>query len=348
MKIIPSGSVDVVFADPPYRLSRGGVTVKSGKLASVDKGAWDRSMGSVRTHLSAYLCGHTTCRGRGTVTHQSESAHQTSHWTVLCRMMQLDFREYSFHALRWISLWTMRQTPPGGIMYVVANPLEKNAGWPGEEEAAVSSEVEENKAIVRRFLEATARGDLAAMDEMIAPDFVDRSLMSGREPDREGFKRSVAEMDAPFTNQRVTIEDQIAEGDKVLTRVTYRATHDPGELLGIAPTGEEWALTAMYVHRIEGGKIAEEWTEASIDPWLQRLEEENRERERVEQEMRVARTIQQANLPKEMPTPEGWQLGLICQPAREVGGDFYDFHYLSDGRLGLVVGDATGKGVPAA
>jgi predicted ester cyclase len=263
-------------------------------------------------------------------------------------MMQLDFREFSFHALRWISLWTMRQTPPGGIMYVVANPLEKNAGWPGEEEAAVSSEVEENKAIVRRFLEATARGDLAAMDEMIAPDFVDRSLMSGQEPDREGFKRSVAEMDAPFTNQCVTIEDQIAEGDKVLTRVTYRATHDQGELLGIAPTGEEWALTAMYVHRIEGGKIAEEWTEASIDPWLQRLEEENRERERVEQEMRVARTIQQANLPKEMPTPEGWQLGLICQPAREVGGDFYDFHYLSDGRLGLVVGDATGKGVPAA
>jgi predicted ester cyclase len=244
-------------------------------------------------------------------------------------MMQLDFREFSFHALRWISLWTMRQTPPSGIMYVVANPLEKNAGWPGEEEAAVSSEVEENKAIVRRFLEATARGDLAAMDEMIAPDFVDRSLMSGQEPDREGFKRSVAEMDAPFTNQRVTIEDQIAEGDKVLTRVTYRATHDQGELLGIAPTGEEW-------------------TEASIDPWLQRLEEENRERERVEQEMRVARTIQQANLPKEMPTPEGWQLGLICQPAREVGGDFYDFHYLSDGRLGLVVGDATGKGVPAA
>src|SRR5688572_19828467 len=45
MKIIPSGSVDVVFADPPYRLSRGGVTVKSGKLAPVDKGAWDRSMG---------------------------------------------------------------------------------------------------------------------------------------------------------------------------------------------------------------------------------------------------------------------------------------------------------------
>jgi site-specific DNA-methyltransferase (adenine-specific) len=48
MKIIPSGSVDVVFADPPYRLSRGGVTVKSGRLAPVDKGAWDRSMGIER------------------------------------------------------------------------------------------------------------------------------------------------------------------------------------------------------------------------------------------------------------------------------------------------------------
>jgi ketosteroid isomerase-like protein len=95
----------------------------------------------------------------------------------------------------------------------------------------VSSEAEENKVIVRRFLEATARGDLAAMDEMIAPDFVDRSLMPGQEPDREGYKRSVAEMDAPFSHQRLTIEDQIAEGDRVLTRVTHRATHDQGELL---------------------------------------------------------------------------------------------------------------------
>jgi serine phosphatase RsbU (regulator of sigma subunit) len=51
-----------------------------------------------------------------------------------------------------------------------------------------------------------------------------------------------------------------------------------------------------------------------------------RERERVEQEMRVARTIQQANLPKEVPTLEGWKIAPHCQPAREVGGDFYDFH----------------------
>ena len=158
----------------------------------------------------------------------------------------------------------------------------------------------------------------------------------------------MAEMDAPVSHQRVTIEDQIAEGDKVLTRATFRGVHDQGEFLGMPPTGEEWTFKAMYVHRIAGGKIVEEWTEGDIGPFQERLDEEMRERERVEQKMRVARTIQQANLPKEVPTLEGWKIAPHCQPAREVGGDFYDFHYLSEGRLGLVVGDATGKGVPAA
>jgi serine phosphatase RsbU (regulator of sigma subunit) len=73
-----------------------------------------------------------------------------------------------------------------------------------------------------------------------------------------------------------------------------------------------------------------------------------RERERVEQELQVARRIQHASLPKEVPTLEGWEIAPYYQPAREVGGDFYDFHPLSEGRLGLLVGDATGKGVPAA
>jgi serine phosphatase RsbU (regulator of sigma subunit) len=72
------------------------------------------------------------------------------------------------------------------------------------------------------------------------------------------------------------------------------------------------------------------------------------ERERVEQELQVAQRIQQASLPKEVPTLEGWQIAPYYQPAREVGGDFYDFFELEDGRVVLVVGDATGKGVPAA
>jgi serine phosphatase RsbU (regulator of sigma subunit) len=80
----------------------------------------------------------------------------------------------------------------------------------------------------------------------------------------------------------------------------------------------------------------------------QRLEQERIERERVEQELRVARSIQQASLPEEVPTLEGWQITPYYRPAREVGGDFYDFFELEDGRMGLAVGDATGKGVPAA
>ena len=62
----------------------------------------------------------------------------------------------------------------------------------------------------------------------------------------------------------------------------------------------------------------------------------------------MARCIQQASLPKVVPALEGWQISPFYRPAREVGGDFYDFHLLSGGRLGLLVGDATGKGVPAA
>jgi serine phosphatase RsbU (regulator of sigma subunit) len=62
----------------------------------------------------------------------------------------------------------------------------------------------------------------------------------------------------------------------------------------------------------------------------------------------VARRIQQASLPEEVPELEGWQINPYYRPAREVGGDFYDFLELEDGRLGLVVGDATGHGVPAA
>src|SRR5205823_9436971 len=73
-----------------------------------------------------------------------------------------------------------------------------------------------------------------------------------------------------------------------------------------------------------------------------------RARERVDQELRVARLIQQTLLPRELPAMPGWQLAAYYQPARAVGGDFYDFLYFDDGRLGIVIGDVTDKGVPAA
>jgi serine phosphatase RsbU (regulator of sigma subunit)/predicted ester cyclase len=213
------------------------------------------------------------------------------------------------------------------------------------------SSAERNKALIRRFIKAHDNGDLEALGEMLAPDFVDHSLLPGQEPGREGFLQSVAENHAALSDVRTTIEYQATDGDEiVITRLTQRSTHDRGAFLGATPTGQQRMSTAILIHRVVGDKIAEEWSESSGLASLmeRRLEEEARERERIEQELLVARRIQQASLPKEVPTLEGWQISPFYQPAREVGGDFYDFHLLSEGRLGVVVGDATGKGVPAA
>ena len=214
----------------------------------------------------------------------------------------------------------------------------------------MSETQEKNKALVRRFLEAQAKGNLNVIDEVLTPHFVDHDRLPGQAPDREGYKRAIAEYHAAFSNVRFLVEDQLAEGDKVVTRFIVRATHDLGELMGVAPTGREVTYKAMAIHRIVGGKIVEEWAEGSnISAVMeQRLEQERIERERIEQELRVARRIQQASLPKETPTLAGWQISPFYQPAREVGGDFYDFFELEDGRVGVVVGDATGKGIPAA
>jgi serine phosphatase RsbU (regulator of sigma subunit) len=136
----------------------------------------------------------------------------------------------------------------------------------------------------------------------------------------------------------------------VVTRFVVHGPHDRGELMGVAPTGKELTNRAIVIHRLEGGKIAEEWGMGTIGGTLrkQRLEQEIRERERIEQELKVARDIQQASLPNEVPELEGWQISPFYRPAREVGGDFYDFFELDEGRVGVAVGDATGKGIPAA
>jgi serine phosphatase RsbU (regulator of sigma subunit)/ketosteroid isomerase-like protein len=212
------------------------------------------------------------------------------------------------------------------------------------------SKAEENKALVRRFMEARAKADLNAIEEMMAPNFISHGFIPGQQPGREGLKRWIAEIAATFSNRRRFIEDQVAEGDKVVTRYTLRATHDRKELMGVAPTGREVSYKAIVIHRISGGKIAEEWGLTTSDSELmgQRLEQERIERELIEQELGLARTIQQASLPKEVPRLEGWQISPYYQPAREVGGDFYDFFDLEDGRVVVVVGDATGKGMPAA
>jgi serine phosphatase RsbU (regulator of sigma subunit) len=211
----------------------------------------------------------------------------------------------------------------------------------------VSAE-EKNKALVRRFLEEVSRGNISVIDELLSPDFVDRSLLPGQGPTREDFKRSVAEIFDAFSTISFTIEEQIAEGDTVVTKYMERSVIR-GEFGGLPPTGTEEMFEGIYIHRISDDRIIEEWSQANtLHTTLERLEQETRARERVEQDLRVARSIQQASLPKEVPELEGWQIAPYYQPAREVGGDFYDFFELEEGRVGVVVGDATGKGVPAA
>jgi serine phosphatase RsbU (regulator of sigma subunit)/anti-sigma regulatory factor (Ser/Thr protein kinase) len=123
-----------------------------------------------------------------------------------------------------------------------------------------------------------------------------------------------------------------------------------GELIGLLNLGErlseqEYSADDRKLLENLAGQAAPALRVAQL---VREQEAEVRRRERYEQEMRVAQLIQQNFLPKELPDQQGWKLNAFYRPAREVGGDFYDFIDLPDGRLGVVVGDVTDKGVPAA
>ena len=91
----------------------------------------------------------------------------------------------------------------------------------------MSSQAEENMALARRFMEARITGDLEAVDEMMAPDFVNHtSLLSVQEPDREDAIRAIAQLSAAISNPSIHFEDQVAQGDKVVSRFVVHATHD--------------------------------------------------------------------------------------------------------------------------
>jgi predicted ester cyclase len=240
----------------------------------------------------------------------------------------------------------MRRTPLAGIMHGVEAAEKRESAR--RRESSVTSEEEKNKALARRLLEAFVNRELDTIEELLAPTFTDRSLLPGQGSSREEYKRSVTEFHAALSFADVTFEYQIAEGDMVVTKFSARCIHQ-GEFLGVPPSGEEGTYSSIRIHRIVGGKVTDEWSEGNLLEWiLPSFEREVRMRERVEQELRVARSIQQASLPKEVPTLENWQITPYYQPAREVGGDFYDLFELEDGRVTVVMGDAAGKGIPAA
>ncbi|NIO68070.1 MAG: ester cyclase [Anaerolineae bacterium] len=116
--------------------------------------------------------------------------------------------------------------------------------------------VEENKAIFRRIVEeGFNKGNLAIVDELVATNHVNHT---DNVHGPEEYKQFITMYRTAFPDLHMTIEDQIAEGDKVVNRWTSRGTHK-GDLMGIPPTGKQTTVTGMYVARIIGGKIVEEW-----------------------------------------------------------------------------------------
>jgi predicted ester cyclase len=247
---------------------------------------------------------------------------------------------------------------------------------------------EKNKALVRWWWEEVwVKGNVAATDKFIAATYVDHPSHPGIPPGPEGMKQALTYYRSAFPALEATIDDIFAAGDRVALRWSSRGTH-LGEWLGVPPTGQHGTMSGITIYRIAEGKAVEGWNSIEANPteeekqwltegggwpgrssdtsateqdpsppfwdvltrnltWYSRVREA-RERERIEQELQVARQIQRELLPEATPQLEGWELTTYYEPAREVGGDFYDFLEFEDGRVGLVVGDATGKGMPAA
>jgi steroid delta-isomerase-like uncharacterized protein len=133
-----------------------------------------------------------------------------------------------------------------------------------------TARLEENKALVRRCIDEVDKGNWAILDELLARDYVYH--MSGRpEPlTREESEQLVRAVDAAFPDGRMTIEDMIAEGDKVVTRYTSRGTHK-GDFMGIPATGKKVVVTGIVISRIAEGKIAEDWEEFDGMGFMQQL-----------------------------------------------------------------------------
>ena len=132
---------------------------------------------------------------------------------------------------------------------------------------------EENKAFMRRFYEEVFnQKNLAAIDDFVAPDFVNRSaaqlgLVSG---DLEHVRQFVGVVMQAFPDLHYTVEDMVAEGDKVVTRLTLSGTQQ-GAFMGIPATGKHATVSDIEIFRITGGKAVETWVQVDFLGLLQQL-----------------------------------------------------------------------------
>ena len=117
---------------------------------------------------------------------------------------------------------------------------------------------EEHKAIVRRFLNAFEVNDQATIKEVLVRDYVAHAPGTPVPLDRDTVAQRIGTFSAAFSGLSSTIEDQIAEGDKVVTRFTWEGTHT-GDFFGLGPTGKAVAVSAVSIERIKDNRIVERW-----------------------------------------------------------------------------------------
>jgi predicted ester cyclase len=119
---------------------------------------------------------------------------------------------------------------------------------------------QENKRLVRRALEEIYQdGDLAVVDELIHPDYLDHEpAHTDHRPGPDSVRETVRSLHDAFADLRFDVHDEIAEGDKVVQRATMRGRHT-GTLAGHAPTGREFEVRHVYIWRIVDGRIVEHW-----------------------------------------------------------------------------------------
>lgn len=128
-----------------------------------------------------------------------------------------------------------------------------------------------NLNLVRHFVEeAQTRHNLAAVDEYMAPDFVDHSVPPGLPPDREGVKMQFRMFFSALPDLHAIIHDQVADEHKVVTRKTLRGTHQ-GVLLGVPPTGKVVDIHVIDILAVKDGKITEHWNVVDLLGLLQQL-----------------------------------------------------------------------------
>jgi len=130
--------------------------------------------------------------------------------------------------------------------------------------------IEENKNIVRRYQKIYNSNDLEALSEVVSEDLLTPKIMPGIPAGIEGAKTAHQIMLAGFPDYQTAIDDLIAEGDKVVARITMSGTHT-GSFMGIPPTGKRISFTGMYIARIDDGKIVEHWGEEDGVSLLQQL-----------------------------------------------------------------------------